>query len=231
MDTKEIWNIYKNILSSISFDDLSYSEINGEFLCALSVQMKAVNAYIEGFKNADPYSIVLSWNNECYNYLKSKNPFKISIKGNIITAVFKVPFRQDIDNVVYHAAYLCSLMDLYNFILDKKGIKTFDIGIGISTSSTRFDQLNGFDYPIFYNSIDIKSEILAINALHDGYERILIDDCTQFNLNDLICFGDKKYKDVGIKHDKINLISDDFYGYNLNLVDFSKWIKDNDKQI
>lgn len=118
-------------------------------------------------------------------------------------------------------------MDLFNFILNKKDIKKFDVGIGISTSKTRFDDITDSNDSFFYTSVDMKSVILALNASQDGLERILIDDCTQYNLSDLICFGEKKYKDVGIKHSGLHFVHDDTFGYNLNLIDFTEWINKN----
>ena len=231
MDKKEISELYRNIVNSIDYDDITFKEQEGTWYSAISVQMKSVMRYVENFKGANPYSVIKSWNNQVFDYLKSNNPYKISLKGNVVTAVFNTPTVGDIDSVVYYAAYICSLLEMFNCALERKGIRTFDIGIGISTINSHVETIENDKYPIFCESVDLISLCLALEANNKGFERIVLDDCTQFNLSDKICFGDKKYSEVGIKRSSV-MIGEDVYGYNLNLSDITAWIDKhkNDKQ-
>lgn len=221
---KEIRQLYQNIISSIDYDDILYKEDEGEWITAISVHFKNANRYIEGFKNANPYSIVRLWTNKVCDYFKDNSCFSLDIRGTTVTAIFKTPKKSDIDGVIYHAAYISSLQELFCAVLEKKNIKQFKIGIGISTLNAHMSKCPSTSFPLVSEAIDLFSVLLSIDANDNGYERILIDETTQFNLADMVCYSDKKYKDVGIKR-TCNYASDPIYGYNLNLVNFTSWIE------
>lgn len=229
MNKEQIIKLHRDIVNSIDYDDLSYNENQGEWVTSISVMFKAASRYTESFKGANPFSIIESWTSKVYDYLIINKPISIKLNGNIITAVFNTSRKSDIESVIYHAAYICSLMDLFNFILDRKGIRNFDIGIGVYTAKTRKTNNQNIKMDMFFRSPDLKSILLSINANIDGVERILISDCTQFNISEFSCYDDKKYSEVGVKR-TLSLPQEDAYGYNLNLIDFSNWIDEQNKK-
>ncbi len=225
MDIKQI---YQKIVSSIDYDDISFKEDEGVWVSSISIHFKAANRYMENFKAANPRSIVNSWNRIVIDYFNNEKCHFVDIKGNIVTALFFTPKKDNIENVIFHAAYICSLLDLFNSILRRKNIKTFDIGIGISTDQVHFMNFNDYHCCPTMEGTDLKSILLALDAGSNGFERILIDSCTQHNVSNLVCYDDKKYSEVGQER-KTRLLSSTVYGYNLNLIAFTEWIDQNCK--
>ena len=62
------------------------------------------------------------------DFAKSK---EVSIHGDCVWCVCDTPFKSDINNVFSLAARICSLVDIINFKLQKKGYQTFRVGVGI----------------------------------------------------------------------------------------------------
>ena len=56
---------------------------------------------------------------------------EVNINGDCVWAVFDTPYKEDIDNVYSTACQANALVDILNYKLDKKGYKTYKVGIGI----------------------------------------------------------------------------------------------------
>ena len=56
---------------------------------------------------------------------------EVNINGDCVWAVFDTPYKDDIDNVFFTACQANSLIDILNYKLEKKGYKTYKVGIGI----------------------------------------------------------------------------------------------------
>lgn len=56
---------------------------------------------------------------------------EINVQGDCVWAIFGTLNRDDIMNVLYCCAQVNSLIDIINFKLEKKGYKTFKVGIGV----------------------------------------------------------------------------------------------------
>lgn len=113
---------------------------------------------------------------------------QIYIEGDGIWAVFETPSRSDIDEVFSIASSIASLVDIYNFKLNKKKYSELTIGIGIDHGSA-----------------------LLIKA---GYKGSTINDVvwlgkTVGQASQLCSFGNKAYNDKEI------MVSDVLYS-NLN---------------
>lgn len=56
---------------------------------------------------------------------------EVNINGDCVWAVFDTPFKDDVDNVYTAACQANALVNILNYKLDKKGYKTYKVGIGI----------------------------------------------------------------------------------------------------
>jgi class 3 adenylate cyclase len=56
---------------------------------------------------------------------------EVNINGDCVWAVFDTPNNQDIDNVYNTACKAVALINILNYKLNKKGYKTYKVGIGI----------------------------------------------------------------------------------------------------
>ena len=62
------------------------------------------------------------------DYSKCK---EVSINGDCVWCVCDTPYKSDVDDIFSLAARVCSLVDVINFKLEKKGYLTFKVGVGI----------------------------------------------------------------------------------------------------
>lgn len=56
---------------------------------------------------------------------------EVNINGDCVWAVFDTPYKSDIDNVFSVACQANALVNILNYKLNKKGYKTYKVGIGI----------------------------------------------------------------------------------------------------
>lgn len=56
---------------------------------------------------------------------------EVNINGDCVWCVCDTPLKSDIDEIFSLAAKVCSLADILNYKLSKKGFETYEIGIGI----------------------------------------------------------------------------------------------------
>lgn len=56
---------------------------------------------------------------------------EVNINGDCVWAVFDTPYKEDIDSVYCTACNANALVDVLNYKLNKKGYKTYKVGIGI----------------------------------------------------------------------------------------------------
>jgi len=56
---------------------------------------------------------------------------EVNINGDCVWAVFDTPYKEDIDNAYAAACQANALVNILNYKLDKKGYKTYKVGIGL----------------------------------------------------------------------------------------------------
>src|SRR5574344_347293 len=56
---------------------------------------------------------------------------EVNINGDCVWCVCDTPYKKDIDDVFCLAAQVCSLVDVLNYKLQKKGYQSYRVGVGI----------------------------------------------------------------------------------------------------
>lgn len=60
-----------------------------------------------------------------------KNSREVNIHGDCVWGIYNTPFKTDIDAAFSLAARVCSLVDVLNYKLEKKGYERISIGVGM----------------------------------------------------------------------------------------------------
>lgn len=56
---------------------------------------------------------------------------EVNINGDCVWCVCETPYKADIDEVFSLAARVCSMVDILNYKLNKKGYTTYEVGVGL----------------------------------------------------------------------------------------------------
>lgn len=115
-----------------SRDKLTYS--NGYYVqcAALFVDIRDSSSMTDEHKRPVLAKIYRSFVSEMVALFNDNIITKeVNIHGDCVWCVCDTPYRSDIDELFSMAARACSLVDILNYKLVKKGYKTYSVGVGM----------------------------------------------------------------------------------------------------
>lgn len=123
---------YEDSKSIPSRSKLTY--INGFYVdcTALFVDIRDSSTMTDEHKRPVLAKIYRSFISEMVVLLNSCSKSKeVNIHGDCVWCVCDTPYKSDIDDVFSLAARVCSMVDILNYKLDKKGYSTYTVGVGL----------------------------------------------------------------------------------------------------
>lgn len=115
-----------------SRDNLTFSNGFYVYCTALFVDIRDSSTMTNEHRRPVLAKIYRSFISEMVALMNSNGKTKeISINGDCVWCVCDTPYKSDIDEVFSLAARICSMVDILNFKLEKKGYTTYEVGVGM----------------------------------------------------------------------------------------------------
>lgn len=141
---------------------------------------------------------------------------EVNINGDCVWCVCDTKYKTDIDGVFALAAQACSLVDILNFKLKKRGYQTYEVGVGLDYGRALMikagNKGSGLNDVVWMGDV-VNQACHLCNEANCGYfdKRVFLSNIIYTNLND----NNKKLcsKDGGrdiYQADIINTIMDDW---------------------
>lgn len=143
---------------------------------------------------------------------------EVNINGDCVWCVCETNYKADIDGVFSLAAKACSLVDILNFKLSKRGYQTYEVGVGIDYGRALMIKAGNKDSGL--NDVvwmgDVVNQACHLsNEANSGYfdKRVFLSNVIYDNLND-------KNKDLCSKDGGRNIYQADVINIGM-----SDWLK------
>lgn len=207
---------------------LTYSNGIKAWVSALFLDMRKSSEYFK--KDSEMVSRVMrSYIQELVSLLKEYDKNHelirdIGIRGDCVFAIYTTPKKKDIDYVYEVALHIYSFNKMFQKILQKKRLPTFDIGIGLGTHKDVVIK-TGKPYSDVNEMVWVGKAVVDAAHLSSygnnedlGYETIVMDKCFFENLSD----DNKKYLSKALDY-----TGDEIYHGNVWFIDENEWIERN----
>ncbi len=143
---------------------------------------------------------------------------EVNIHGDCVWCVCNTPFKSDIDELFSMAARACSLVDILNYKLNKKGYTTYTIGVGMDYGRALMIKAgtngSGINDVVWMGDV-VNQACHLSNEANSGYfdKRVFLSNVVYDNLNE----SNQKLctRDVGR----------DIYQANVVNVEMNGWLK------
>ena len=144
---------------------------------------------------------------------------EVNIHGDCVWCVCDTPYKSDIDELFSMAARACSMVDILNYKLKKKGYTTYSVGVGIDYGRALMIKAgcdgSGINDVIWMGDV-VNQACHLCNDANSGYfdKRVFLSNVVYNNLNEdnqKLCS-----KDVGR----------DIYQANIVNITMNNWLKE-----
>lgn len=115
-----------------SHDELTFNNGFYVYCTALFVDIRDSSTMTNEHRRPVLAKIYLSFISEMVALMNRNEKVKeISINGDCVWCVCDTPYKADIDEVFSLTARICSMVDILNYKLKKKGYTTYEVGVGL----------------------------------------------------------------------------------------------------
>ena len=202
-----------------SRDKLTYT--NGFYVncAALFVDIRESSTMTDEHKRPVLAKVYRSFISEIVALFNENNITKeVNIHGDCVWCVCDTPYKSDIDELFSMAARACSMVDILNYKLKKKGYTTYSVGVGIDYGRALMIKAgcegSGINDVIWMGDV-VNQACHLCNDANSGYfdKRVFLSNVIYNNLNEdnqKLCS-----KDVGR----------DIYQANIVNITMNDWLK------
>lgn len=202
-----------------SRDKLTYS--NGFYVqcSALFIDIRDSSTMTDEHKRPVLAKIYRSFISEMVALFNENSLTKeVNIHGDCVWCVCDTPYKSDIDKLFSMAARVCSLVDILNFKLEKKGYTTYSVGVGMDYGRALMIKAgtngSGINDVVWMGDV-VNQACHLSNEANSGYfdKRVFLSNVIYDNLkesNQKLCS-----KDVGR----------DIYQANVVNIAMNEWLK------
>lgn len=201
-------------------DKLTYT--NGFYVncAALFVDIRESSTMTDEHKRPVLAKVYRSFISEIVALFNENNITKeVNIHGDCVWCVCDTPYKSDIDELFSMAARACSMVDILNYKLKKKGYTTYSVGVGIDYGRALMIKAgcegSGINDVIWMGDV-VNQACHLCNDANSGYfdKRVFLSNVIYNNLNEdnqKLCS-----KDVGR----------DIYQANIVNITMNNWLKE-----
>lgn len=114
---------------------------------------------------------------------------EVNIHGDCVWCVCNTPFKSDIDDLFSMAARACSLVDILNYKLNKKGYTTYTVGVGMDYGRALMIKAgtngSGINDVVWMGDV-VNQACHLSNEANSGYfdKRVFLSNVVYDNLNE-----------------------------------------------
>lgn len=201
-------------------DKLTYT--NGFYVncAALFVDIRESSTMTDEHRRPVLAKVYRSFISEIVALFNENNITKeVNIHGDCVWCVCDTPYKSDIDELFSMAARACSMVDILNYKLKKKGYTTYSVGVGIDYGRALMIKAgcdgSGINDVIWMGDV-VNQACHLCNDANSGYfdKRVFLSNVVYNNLNEdnqKLCS-----KDVGR----------DIYQANIVNITMNNWLKE-----
>lgn len=201
-------------------DKLTYT--NGFYVncAALFVDIRESSTMTDEHRRPVLAKVYRSFISEIVALFNENNITKeVNIHGDCVWCVCDTPYKSDIDELFSMAARACSMVDILNYKLEKKGYTTYSVGVGIDYGRALMIKAGcdgaGINDVIWMGDV-VNQACHLCNDANSGYfdKRVFLSNVVYNNLNEdnqKLCS-----KDVGR----------DIYQANIVNITMNNWLKE-----
>lgn len=173
-----------------SRDKLTYTNGFYVYCTALFVDIRDSSTMTDEHKRPVLAKIYRSFISEMVALFNSNSITReVNINGDCVWCVCDTPYKTDIDEVFSMAARACSLVDILNFKLKKKGYTTYTVGVGIDYGRALMIKAgtlgSGINDIVWMGDV-VNQACHLCNEANSGYfdKRIFLSNSIYDNLNE-----------------------------------------------
>lgn len=201
-------------------DKLTYT--NGFYVncAALFVDIRESSTMTDEHRRPVLAKVYRSFISEIVALFNENNITKeVNIHGDCVWCVCDTPYKSDIDELFSMAARACSMVDILNYKLKKKGVTTYSVGVGMDYGRALMIKAgcdgSGINDVIWMGDV-VNQACHLSNDANSGYfdKRVFLSNVVYNNLNEdnqKLCS-----KDVGR----------DIYQANIVNITMNNWLKE-----
>jgi len=213
-------NQFEEVNSIPNRDKLTYT--NGFYVncAALFVDIRESSTMTDEHRRPVLAKVYRSFISEIVALFNENNITKeVNIHGDCVWCVCDTPYKSDIDELFSMAARACSMVDILNYKLKKKGFTTYSVGVGIDYGRALMIKAgcdgSGINDVIWMGDV-VNQACHLCNDANSGYfdKRVFLSNVVYNNLNEdnqKLCS-----KDVGR----------DIYQANIVNITMNNWLKE-----
>ena len=217
-------------LDSIPKDESQFTYENGikSWVGALFVDIRDSSAYFKENKSEHVARIMRAFCSEIISILnKNDNYRQIGIRGDCVYAIYSVPLKDDIKNILNDAIMINTFNKMFQKILNNNNLNTFKIGIGLGASKDLIIKAGkkgtGISDNIWIGNAVIDASKLSNQGNKDEFKPIVMDSVFYENIKDYNANKEHKYSHYFNLKKSVTLNENVYHGsmiYN----DFNDWI-------
>lgn len=217
-------------LDSIPKDESQFTYENGikTWVGALFVDIRDSSTYFKENNSEHVARIMRAFCSEIISILKENDSYRqIGIRGDCVYAIYSVPLKDDIKNVLHDAIMINTFNKMFQNILKKNNLNTFQIGIGLGASKDLIIKAGkkgtGISDNIWIGDAVIDASKLSNQGNKDGFEPIVLDSVFYNNIMDFNANKDYKYSYYFDEKYSYILNKKVYHGNMIN-ISFNDWI-------
>lgn len=217
-------------LDSIPKDEAQFTYENGikTWVGALFVDIRDSSTYFKENNSEHIARIMRAFCSEIISILKENDSYRqIGIRGDCVYAIYSVPLKDDIKNVLHDAIMINTFNKMFQKILSNNNIETFIIGIGLGASEDLIIKAGkkgtGISDNIWIGNAVINASKLSNQGNKNGFKPIVMDSVFYNNIKDFNANEDYKYSYYFDEKYSYILNEKVYHGDMINII-FNNWI-------
>lgn len=232
---KEILNNNTEIIKiDVPKDDSKFTYDNGirSWIGSIFVDIVGSTKLIKEESELIVSKILRSFSSEIIAILNSSDSVReIGIRGDCVYGVFSTPRKENIYELFIMTSYINTYIRMLNKLLNKKGYKTIQVGIGMGVGEDLIIKAgqkgSGINNKVWIGNAVVDACNLANIAGRNGKDTIAYSSNSYYNFIEQLVKEVKNKSESEIKSwFKYSNINDAFFGEIID-INFNNWIESN----
>lgn len=218
-------------LDSIPSNENEFTYENGikTLVGALFVDIRNSTDYFKENKPETIARVMRAFCSETISILQKDENFRqIGIRGDCVYGIFSAPLIRDLERILSNAILINTFQKMFQKILLKNSMPTFEIGIGLGCSNDLVIKAGkkgtGINDLIWIGDAVIDACKLSSQGNIDGFKPIVMSDCFYSNIKNQKANPKETYSDC-CSQKYSNKLGESVWHCNMVTIDFYDWIE------
>ncbi len=162
-----------------------------------------------------------------YILRQNENYRQIGIRGDCVYAIYSVPHKEDIKQVLSDAIFVNTFQRMFQKILEQNKFPLFEIGVGLGDNKDLVikagKEHSGINDYIWIGDAVVNAAKLAAQGNKDGFGPIVLDSCFYENIKGFDANNEFKYPHYMTKK-KSPILKEEVYCCDMINIEYNDWI-------